>query len=143
MIRPSFYDLDWMGIVSNISYVRWTEDIRTRLLDMSPYPMSRLMAERLSPALLRTTIDYKQPYDGERGGLIRATVKAGERTGRSRWDLVYQFYHAETDQQLVVATQAGCFVALPEVKPTRIPPEMRDFLTEYLAPETRYELPLP
>lgn len=137
-IQPSFYDLDWMGVVSNLSYVRWLEDIRSRLLDASPYPMRRLMAERISPAMFSTHVDYHAPYVGIEGGLIEARVTAGEKMGRSRWALRTRFHHAETELLLVDARQMGCFVRLPEVAPTRTPSEMQAFFTEQLAPDTDY-----
>jgi acyl-CoA thioester hydrolase len=140
-IRPSFYDLDWMGVVSNLSYVRWVEDIRTRLLDISPYPMSRLMAENLSPALLTTHVDYLSPYIGKDGGLIEVRVLAGDKLGRTRWELLYDFYHMGTGNQLAHAWQIGCFVSLPAVRPARIPGEMVDFLRDKLAPDTEAVLP--
>ena len=138
LIQPSFYDLDWMGIVSNISYVRWLEDIRSRLLDASPYPMQRLMAEQIAPAMLTTHVDYHNAYIGIEGGLIEARVGRGEKMGRSRWQLVTHFHHADSDQKLVSATQTGCFVKLPSVRPTRTPTEMSAFFDEHLAPDTDY-----
>lgn len=139
-IQPSFYDLDWMGIVSNLSYVRWLEDIRSRLLDISPHPMNRLMAQNLSPALFVTHVDYLAPYIGTQGGLIEARILAGSKMGRSRWELVFDFYHCDLETHLVHATQLGCFVRLPDVRPARIPQEMLDFLRDRLAPQTDFRL---
>jgi len=33
-ITVKTYDIDFMGIVSNISYVRWMEDLRLQFLDI-------------------------------------------------------------------------------------------------------------
>lgn len=140
-IQPSFYDLDWMGVVSNLSYVRWLEDIRSRLLDISPYPLSRLMDEKLSPALFTTHLDYIAPYIGTEGGLIEVHIMAGKKMGRSRWELDYDFYHQATHAHLAHAYQIGCFVTLPTVRPARIPAEMVAFLRDKLAPDTTYVLP--
>jgi len=140
-IQPSFYDLDWMGVVSNLSYIRWMEDIRSRLLDISPYPMHRLMAEKISPALFTTHIDYLSPYIGTLGGVIECRITAGEKIGRTRWELRYDFFHQQNGAHLVQAGQLGCFVRLPEVRPTRTPPEMQAFLQDRLAPTTDYLLP--
>jgi acyl-CoA thioester hydrolase len=139
-IQPSFYDLDWMGIVSNLSYIRWLEDIRSRLLDISPYPMQRLMREKLSPALFTTHVDYISAYIGTQGGLIEVQVTAGDKMGRSRWELLYQFRHLPSGKHLANAMQLGCFVHLPEVRPARIPAEMIAFLEDKLAPHTDYPL---
>lgn len=139
-IHPAFYDLDWMGVVSNISYVRWMEDIRTRLLNISPWPMSRLIDAKLSPAMFTTHIDYHNPYYGRDGGLIDVHISAGEKMGRSRWQLVYDFYRAANGSHLAHASQIGCFVELPALRPARIPADMVDFLVEKLNPDSTYPL---
>lgn len=140
-VRPSFYDLDWMGVVNNITYVRWLEDIRSRLLDMSPYPMSRLMQENIAPAVFTTHITYVGPFKGS--GVIEAQVTNGK-IGRSRWELLFQFFAVKNEEEqnnlLVQATQSGCFVHLPDIRPAKTPPAMVDFLSNVLAPHTNYRL---
>ena len=55
-IRP--YDVDMAGIVSNIVYVRWLEDLRVELF--GKYIPARDMAERnLLAVVVRTEIDYR------------------------------------------------------------------------------------
>jgi acyl-CoA thioester hydrolase len=49
-----------MGIVSNISYVRWMEDLRLQFLDIH-YPLQKLIAELIVPILSYTHLDYKRP----------------------------------------------------------------------------------
>ena len=139
-IQPSFYDIDWMGIISNLSYVRWIEDIRSRLLDISPYPMNRLVEEKIFPAVFQTQINYIAPYIGIQGGLIEVQIIAGKKTGRSRWELDYNFYQKDTDLHLAHGFQSGCFVTLPEIKPARIPADIVEFLQIRLAPDTEYVL---
>lgn len=137
-IYPSFYDFDWMGVVSNISYVRWLEDIRTHILNISPWPLPRLIAAKISPAMFTTHIDYLNPYYGIEGGTIEARITAGEKMGRTRWQLEYDFYHAE--KHLVHATQIGCFVELPALRPIRTPIEMATFLAEKLSSDSSFSL---
>ncbi len=139
-INPAFYDLDWMGVVSNLSYVRWMEDIRTHLLNISPWPLPRLMAAKISPAMFTTHIDYLNAYYGVEGGRIQVRISAGEKMGRTRWQLNYDFYHAEKAIPLAKATQIGCFVELPAVRPIRTPSEMAEFLAEKLASDTLFPL---
>ena len=59
-ITVKTYDIDFMGIVSNISYVRWMEDLRLQFLDIH-YPMKKLIAELIVPILSHTHLDYKRP----------------------------------------------------------------------------------
>jgi acyl-CoA thioester hydrolase len=48
------YDVDFAGIVSNIVYVRWLEDLRLELLART-CPLARLVAEGIGPVLPRPT----------------------------------------------------------------------------------------
>ncbi|MGD0280071.1 MAG: thioesterase family protein [Smithella sp.] len=59
-ITVKTYDIDFMGIVSNISYVRWMEDLRLQFLDIH-YPLQKLTAELIVPILSHTHLDYKRP----------------------------------------------------------------------------------
>ena len=53
------YDIDFAGIVSNIVYVRWLEDLRLEMLSHS-LPLEELLQNRIAPLILQTKIDYKQ-----------------------------------------------------------------------------------
>lgn len=55
-IRP--YDVDMAGIVSNIVYVRWLEDLRMELLRRH-FPAGELLQRNLMPVVVRTEIDYR------------------------------------------------------------------------------------
>lgn len=54
------YEIDSMGIVSNINYVKWFEELRMKFLD-TYYPLPELMKNGISPILMNTEIDYKSP----------------------------------------------------------------------------------
>ena len=54
------YDIDFAGIVSNIVFIRWLEDLRLALLDQA-YPLVRALAEDVAPILLATRINYRRP----------------------------------------------------------------------------------
>ena len=54
------YDIDFAGIVSNIVFIRWLEDLRLALLDRA-YPLTRALAEDVAPILLATRINYRRP----------------------------------------------------------------------------------
>ena len=59
-LKVNGYDIDVMGIVSNIVYVRWFEDLRYRFLDTF-CPFEELLARNQSPILSRTEVEYKYP----------------------------------------------------------------------------------
>src|SRR5947207_7702310 len=54
------YDIDFAGIVSNIVFIRWLEDLRLGLLDQV-YPLTQALAEDVAPILLSTRINYRRP----------------------------------------------------------------------------------
>src|SRR5215467_736563 len=54
------YDIDFAGIVSNIVFIRWLEDLRLGLMDRA-YPLIRALAEDVAPVLLSTRIVYHHP----------------------------------------------------------------------------------
>lgn len=53
------YDIDFAGVVSNIVYVRWLEDLRMEML--SRYlPLNELLSDNIAPLIVQTKIDYKK-----------------------------------------------------------------------------------
>lgn len=54
------YDIDGLGHVSNITYLRWMEDMRFRLFE-AHFPFEQFVADGVSPVLASTYIEYKRP----------------------------------------------------------------------------------
>jgi len=54
------YDIDFAGVVSNIVYLRWLEDLRLAVLEEC-YPLERFLADSLYLTLAETRIKYKRP----------------------------------------------------------------------------------
>ncbi len=52
------YDIDAGGHVNNIVYIRWLEDLRTKILD-DYLPLENLIANGLFPVLRETNIEYR------------------------------------------------------------------------------------
>ena len=52
-------DIDFAGIVSNIVYVRWLEDLRLEILSRFS-PLEEQLQNGIAPLILQTKIDYKQ-----------------------------------------------------------------------------------
>src|ERR1700730_15797280 len=94
------YDIDFAGIVSNIVFIRWLEDLRLGLMEQA-YPLARGLAEDIAPILLATRTSYRRPVRIADALLGRMRV-AG--LSRSRWRLAAEFtvkgaVHAEAEQE--------------------------------------------
>ena len=115
-ITVKTYDIDFLGIVSNIAYVRWLEDLRLNFLEVH-YPLQKLISELIVPIITQTHIEYKRPirmHDQVNGSLWM------EKFDSSGWVANAEFMvngkHAAT------ATQGGVFINLDTMKPAN-PPE--------------------
>lgn len=124
-IRQEFsiktYDIDFAGIVSNIVYVRWLEDLRLQLLSHA-YPLDRLVADGLGPVLLETHITYRSAltiHDKPEG---RMSVEA---MGRVRWTVSAEFVTPSSGRVHATARQTGLFVRLDTHRPVPIPQQLR------------------
>ena len=113
------YDRDFAGIVSNIVFIRWLEDLRLGLLDQV-YPLVQALAEDIAPILLATRISYRKPVTIADSLVGRMRV-AG--LSRVRWHLAAEFtvngaVHAEAEQE-------GLFMRLSTRRPIAIPEPIR------------------
>ncbi|WP_292708926.1 MULTISPECIES: thioesterase family protein [unclassified Nostoc] len=54
------YDIDFMGIVSNIVYIRWLEDLRLKFLD-EHWHLNQQIDKGYAPVIAGTEIEYKRP----------------------------------------------------------------------------------
>ncbi len=117
-IRP--YDVDMAGIVSNIVYVRWLEDLRMELLH--EYFSPRQMFERnLLPVVVRTEIDYRASlrFLDE----CRAQMRVTE-IGRT--SLVMQAsFRNQQDTVAAEAKQVGAFIDSRTNRAVPLPEEVR------------------
>lgn len=104
-----------MGIMSNIVYVRWMEDLRTAFLDKY-FPLEKMLAENSAPIIARTEIDYKRPFTINEKPFGEIWV---ENFTRSRWQLGFKFY---TDQRThCLGKQFGYYFDIKRNKPIPIP----------------------
>jgi acyl-CoA thioester hydrolase len=113
------YDVDFAGIVSNIVYIRWLEDLRLRMLE-EYYPLAQAVAAGIGPALLRTHIEYKRPlrmFDRPLGRMWMSEL------GRAKGVLQAEFH---LDGQVTTAAeQVYCFVNLKTLRAVPQPDEIR------------------
>lgn len=113
------YDIDFAGVVSNIAYIRWLEDLRLQILD-EYFPLERAMREQgISPVLLKTSIDYRQPirlFDQVLGRMWVPHI------GRAR--MVLQAEFVVGGQVRATAEQTGCFVDVATGRPVPMPEDI-------------------
>lgn len=109
------YDIDFAGIVSNIVYVRWLEDLRLEML-AHYFPLNEQLKNGIVPVIVQTKIDYKQSLkisDAPNGKMWIKTI------GALRWTV-----NAEIIVNTKVAAlgeQVGIFFDAQNNKPIRIP----------------------
>ena len=118
-IRP--YDVDMAGVVSNIVYVRWLEDLRMELLRRH-FPAGEMLRRNLLPVVARTEIDYRLSlrFLDRCTGRMRVTE-----LGRTSAKLHAEFRNG--DNLLVAeARQIGVFVDAATARPAPLPDEIRE-----------------
>ena len=125
-ITVKTYDIDFMGIVSNIAYIRWMEDLRLKFLEVH-YSLQKLMADLIVPILTHTNIDYKRPvrmHDEVIGSIWM------EKYDSSGWIANMEF----TVNGKVVATgaQGGVFINISTMKRSDPPEGMKKKYEEAL-----------
>jgi acyl-CoA thioester hydrolase len=121
------YDIDFAGIVSNIVYVRWLEDLRLAMMDEA-YPIARALAEDVAPILLETRIAYERPVTIHHALKGRLWVTG---MGRVKWHLAAEFVVG--DAVHARAEQVGLFIRLSTRRPIAPPLPLR----QRFAPEGR------
>jgi acyl-CoA thioester hydrolase len=117
--RPMGYDIDYAGVVSNIVYIRWLEDLRMAILD-DHLPLDGLLKEGLSPALIGTRIDYIRAlrlFDRPVGRMWMGEI------GPLRWRVEAEIV---LDGEIAArAEQTGVFIDVAKLRPVRIPANLR------------------
>ena len=119
-IRINGYDIDAMGYVSNLVYVRWFEDLRTLCIE-DFYPFDEMMKNNMSPVIAKTVVEYKKPltiYDSPKG---RSWV---EKMGATKWTMRHEIF---SDKGIhCTGSQTGYMINLKTGRPARIPENMAE-----------------
>lgn len=118
-LKVNGYDIDVMGIVSNIVYVRWFEDLRFFLLD-TYWPFQEMLKQEHSPILSHTFVEYKKPltiYDKPKGHIWVKELS------RSRWTVSMEILSEKGVHCL--GEQKGYFFHVSHKRPVPIPEEFR------------------
>ncbi|MBE9044095.1 acyl-CoA thioesterase [Pleurocapsales cyanobacterium LEGE 10410] len=113
------YDIDFAGIVSNIVYIRWLEDLRLKILE-TYLPLEQLMDRGYCPIINSTEIAYKKALRiGDRpiGKMWVAKL------GQSRCTLQAEIYL--NHEIVTTAKQVGFFVNLATMRPMAVPEKLK------------------
>ena len=113
------YDIDFAGIISNIVYVRWLEDLRLEMLSHS-LPLEELLQNGIAPLILQTKIDYKQAIHTIDRPIGKIRVKS---LASLRWIVSAEI--AIAGKISAIAQQTGIFINLETKKPIRIPAQLQ------------------
>ena len=121
------YDIDFAGVVSNIVYIRWLEDLRLKMLE-TYLPLKELMVRECCPIVNSTAIEYKKAlglFDRPVGKMWMSEL------GKVRCTLQAEIH---LDGEIVAeATQSGFFINLRKMRPMAIPDELKQmyFQSDY------------
>lgn len=114
------YDIDYAGIVSNIVYIRWLEDLRMILLERY-LPLQTFHARGITPVLLHTDIQYRRAirlFQAVTGRMWVSDV------GKARWSLAAEI---EVEDQIAATAQHELAVVnLTTFRPVPVPMEIRE-----------------
>jgi acyl-CoA thioester hydrolase len=113
------YDIDFAGIVSNIVFVRWLEDLRLAMME-EVYPIARALADDAAPILLETRIAYDRPVSIHDEVIGRMWVTG---MGRLKWHLAAEFVVGDVVHAR--AEQTGIFIRLSTRRPIAPPAALR------------------
>jgi acyl-CoA thioester hydrolase len=119
------YDIDFVGIVSNIVYIRWLEDLRLKFLD-EHWQLNKQMEQGYAPILAGTEIEYKRPIKLIDKVIGRLWVS---NLGRLKWTVQAEIF--SNDQLAAIATQKGAFINLQNNRPILIPDELHKKYSEF------------
>ena len=119
-LQVKTYDIDFAGIVSNIVYLRWLEDLRLEMLK-TYLPLKQLMARGYCPIIASTEIKYKRALRMFDRPVAKMWVSE---LGRSRCTLQAEI--CLNNQIVTTATQMGFFINLETMRPMAIPEELKN-----------------
>jgi acyl-CoA thioester hydrolase len=121
------YDIDVVGIVSNIVYVRWLEDLRMAMLT-AHLPLKEQMDAGIVPAILKTQVEYKHAVVMHDNVLGRIWLSG---LSKMRWVIGAEFL--VNGQLAAQAEQEGCFISLKTKRPVRLPAKLTAMWEEFEA----------
>jgi len=127
-LRVKPYDIDIVGVVSNIVYVRWMEDLRLAMLD-AYLPLDEQMADGIIPAILKVELNYKraiQIHDEVVGAMWLSGLE------KLRFEVSAEF--RANNHVAAFGRQEGCFISLSSKRPVRPPARLVSMFRNISAP---------
>ena len=121
------YDIDFAGIVNNIVYVRWLEDLRLEMLTRH-FPLDEQLKNGIAPIVVQTKIDYKQSikiFDTPSGRMWMKTIES------LRWTVSAAIM--VNGKAAALGEQVGIFVDLQNNRPIRMPETLRQKYQAFVA----------
>ncbi len=118
------YDVDFAGIVSNIVYHRWMEDLRLAVLAQVT-PVHELADAGYVPTLVQTLMDFRAPLRlGE-----KARGRQGiTRIGRSSFVFETELRRVPDEKLIAQARHTAVFVDGETGRPVPVPAKLRVLL---------------
>ena len=113
------YDIDFAGIVNNIVYIRWLEDLRLEMLS-AHFPLAEQLKNGIMPVIVQTKIDYKHPIKISDTPIGKMWMKSIESL---RWNV--NAVISVNGKVSALGEQVGVFVNSHNNKPVRMPAELR------------------
>lgn len=129
-IEVATYDIDFAGVVSNIVYVRWMEDMRLAMTRAPHYlPLVSLIdnGEGIAPAVTKTEIHYRRAI--KLGDQVTGTVWISSLTNRR---ITGHFEFHANGKLAAYGTQIGCFINIATKKFARTPQSWLDIYEQTL-----------
>ena len=114
-IKVKTYDIDFAGVVSNIVYIRWLEDLRLKFLDVH-LPLDKQMSQGNIPFLSKTQIEYKRPVKLFDNIISKMWMS---HLGKVKWTLEAEFIF--NNQVAATAIQIGAFINSENNRPVKLP----------------------
>jgi acyl-CoA thioester hydrolase len=118
------YDIDFAGIVSNIVYIRWLEDLRLEMLS-NFFPLAEQLESGIAPIVMQTTIDYKQSIQMADRPIGKMWIDS---LASLRWIVGAEI--SIEGKTSAMAQQTGIFINLQTKKPIRIPERLQQHYDE-------------
>lgn len=117
-IKVKTYDIDFAGVVSNIVYIRWLEDLRLKFLDVY-LPLDEQIQQGNVPFLSKTQIEYKKPVKLFDNVISKMWMS---QLGKVKWTLEAEFI--SNNQVAATAIQIGAFINSKNNRPVKLPEEL-------------------
>lgn len=115
-------DIDEMGHVNNVVYVRWIQEVAAAHWASAATPA---MKQNYLWVVVRHEVDYLSPaFEGD---TITGTTWVGEATG-ARSERYVELTRKETGKVLIKAKTTWCMLDAVTLKPKRVDPEIMQLL---------------